>query len=493
MSRKPSLKEGVVVVYSILGCPHCMEAKQKLTDMKISFTDVRFDLYPQVKVEVLKNSGMTTVPQIYFNSVLIGGKEAFLKLATQYGTELSKYIDEQEISDDPNGMPIIPDPSTAVSDPDPFGVTCEADESYLLVIEMKKDGLIKVHGSFFSKKMKAFSGNEFVVWVNKGRGLGDGKDGAGECNLALNMGQALLDRKLVKCEGKHSKFVGGPELYSLVESDWSEALNAGAPSECLPQPAVVIGDQLRKMILKLYSIYLSPDGKSVDYVGMKASSEFKQYKALTRELLRVNLEVASREEKLAFFINIYNALVIHANVDKGPPTSLWGRYKFFNNTKYIIGANTYSLQDIENGVLRANRKGVGQFSPPFGKDDPRLKVALEKNEPLVHFGLVCGAKSCPPIKTYTVKDIYDELKLAAASFFENDDGCEVDVTQKTIKLSSILKWYSVDFGKNKEEVVEFVIKHIGAGQKKSDLEKLAKGGDYKLTHIKYDWSVNSKS
>ena len=49
------------------------------------------------------------------------------------------------------------------------------------------------------------------------------------------MGQALLDKKLAKCEGSHSKFVGGPELYSLVESDESEALNSGAPSACLPQ------------------------------------------------------------------------------------------------------------------------------------------------------------------------------------------------------------------------------------------------------------------
>ena len=79
MASKNILK-GRVVVYSILGCPHCLSAKQKLTEMNIPFTDVRFDLYPQVKAEVLKNSGMKTVPQIYFNSVLIGGNEAFQKV-----------------------------------------------------------------------------------------------------------------------------------------------------------------------------------------------------------------------------------------------------------------------------------------------------------------------------------------------------------------------------------------------------------------------------
>ncbi len=39
----------------------------------------------------------------------------------------------------------------------------------------------------------------------------------------------------------------------------------------------------------------------------------------------VELNVA--EEKLAFFINVYNALIIHATVKIGPPTNLWQRYK----------------------------------------------------------------------------------------------------------------------------------------------------------------------
>ena len=82
---------------------------------------------------------------------------------------------------------------------------------------------------------------------------------------------------------------------------------------------------------------------------------------------------------------------------------LWTLFmlQFFNSVCYIIGGYEYSLQDIENGVLRANRRGVGMLSLPFSTHDPRLRVALDSCEPLVHFGLVCGAKSCPPIATYT--------------------------------------------------------------------------------------------
>ncbi|RUS78046.1 hypothetical protein EGW08_014185 [Elysia chlorotica] len=254
-----------------------------------------------------------------------------------------------------------------------------------------------------------------------------------------------------------------------------------------------LGELLRKMILKLYSVFLSEDGKQVDYKGMKASDEFKTYTNMTRELIRIDIKSASREEKIAFFVNIYNALVIHANIVKGPPSNMYSRYKFFNNSKYIIGGHPYSLQDIENGVLRGNRKGVGQFCNPFGKKDPRLEVALVTHEPLIHFGLVCGAKSCPPIKTYTAEDIYKELKVAAAAFLENSDGCQIDMSNQSIQLSSIFKWYKVDFGSNDKELLEFVADHMGEGQKLTDLQTLMKKGTYRLSFLPYDWSTNSKA
>ena len=136
---------------------------------------------------------------------------------------------------------------------------------------------------------------------------------------------------------------------------------------------------------------------------MGRNPKFASYVKATAQLQRVDVNSLSREEKIAFFINIYNALVIHANVARGPPTNIWQRYKFFNYTSYIIGGYLYCLQDIENGVLRANRRGIAQFRRPFGSKDPRRKIALNRHEPRIHFALVCGAKSCPPIKTYSAQ------------------------------------------------------------------------------------------
>nr|KAG5698310.1 hypothetical protein BaRGS_017012 [Batillaria attramentaria] len=245
-------------------------------------------------------------------------------------------------------------------------------------------------------------------------------------------------------------------------------------------------------MLRLYGTFLSEDGKKVDYQAMKGSAEFEAYAEKTKELQRTHIADSSREVKLAFFINIYNALVIHGNVVRGSPRNDWQRYKFFNGVKYIIGGYEYSLQDIENGVLRANRKGVGMLWPPFSKNDPRLKVALERHEPLIHFALVCGAKSCPPISCYRAERVMQQLKVAAESFLSGPDGCTVDVDKHTVHLSRILKWYRVDFGKDDQETAQWVYDNMAESETKQQLGDLINSKNFKVAYMKYDWSVNAK-
>ncbi len=60
-------------------------------------------------------------------------------------------------------------------------------------------------------------------------------------------------------------------------------------------------------------------------MGISSSRKFEEYIRATSELKRVDLSCLSRNEKVAFFCNIYNALVIHAFVVQGPPTNILRR------------------------------------------------------------------------------------------------------------------------------------------------------------------------
>ena len=43
---------------------------------------------------------------------------------------------------------------------------------------------------------------------------------------------------------------------------------------------------------------------------------------------------------------------------------------------------------------------------------------------------------------------------------EDDSNVLIDMEKKKVTLSMILKWYSVDFGKNNQEVLEFVVNYL---------------------------------
>ncbi|XP_076462011.1 uncharacterized protein LOC143294531 [Babylonia areolata] len=478
--------QGRIVVYSILGCPHCMRAKNTLMELGLPYQDVRLDLYPkEVREQVKARTGKSTVPQIYFNAHHIGGNDDLQKLVNEDKVRLDRLIEELKTTAPPKDAPVPPDPSTSLESEDTSSeFVCEPDEYSQLVEELKKSGLVKDHRQGLKTYKKTFCGKDFVDWVVRTKGL--------DRETAVEMGQNLIDSHFGHHVKADEEFQDAEVYYRLLEDTETGALNGDTISQCEPGKATQVGEDLRKLILKLYSAFLSPDGKRVDYKGIANSDEFRRYVQLARELQRVNLQECGREDKLAFFVNIYNALVIHANIVRGPPVNLWQRYKFFNTVKYIIGGYEYSLQDIENGVLRANRKGVGMLTRPFSKSDPRLSVALETHEPLIHFGLVCGAKSCPPIKTYTPDEVVKQLSLAAEAFLDGSDGCEVDVAKKTVHLSMILKWYQQDFGRNDVETVYWVFKHMQNGDKKRQLGQLLDGKKYKVSYMKYDWSVNSK-
>jgi len=107
----------------------------------------------------------------------------------------------------------------------------------------------------------------------------------------------------------------------------------------------------------------------------------------------------SREEKLAFFINLYNMMAIHALVTCGVPAGPLDRRKFFGDFKYVIGGRAYSLSAIQNGILRGNQRPPYNIAKPFGQKDQRSKV--NKSDPsemakrISMFTTACFFLKCP--------------------------------------------------------------------------------------------------
>ncbi|XP_063865444.1 uncharacterized protein LOC135103337 isoform X2 [Scylla paramamosain] len=499
---------GQVVVYSIAGCPHCLAAKNTLRESGVPYTDIPVDRFPSVQSWLQEKTGQTSVPQIFFNETFVGGNDSLQKVIKDE-EEWNKLLSDIQTNKLKEGALNIPHPSEAT---DVAEFVCENDPSAPIVEELQESGILHDHRtSLFSSTKNVFSGQHFVNWIMRAKEV-DEKE-------AHSIGQDLLSKKYILPlqNDAETTLVNDPKVYyryggsldqgwlSLGDQGWlslggllvlndtsnSSALNAGPTQKCKLGDAGELSEALRKTMLKLTTDHISADGKVVNYLEMRNSEEFDNYVKMSKELQHVAVEKLSQDETKAFFINIYNALVIHATAVNGPPSNWFSRLRFFDKTSYIIGGYTYSLNDIENGVLRANKRGALQFFAPFGKSDPRLKTSQMQVDPRIHFALNCGAKSCPPIKTFSSKNINEELRIATEAYLESDEALQVDEDQSIIRLSSLLKWYSSDFGESLDEVLQWVLQNAAHPKKKVALQSVINVKKYKVRYITYDWGSNS--
>ena len=226
----------------------------------------------------------------------------------------------------------------------------------------------------------------------------------------------------------------------------------------------------------------------VDYDRLKASPTYRQYKQVTAKLRSFNpSSLESRAERLTFWINLYNCLIVDAVVTFSIKKSVWEAGKgFFRKAAYEIGGLRYSADDIEHGILRGNRHHPLIPLPQFAPDDPRLKHSIIPTEPRIHFTLVCASRSCPIITVYHAPDIEEELEMAASSFI-NGGGVIISPEAGKVSLSRIFKWYQVDFG-GRSGVIEFILQYLGEGPEEDFL--LENMGKARIEYQEYDWSLN---
>eukprot|EP00271_Cylindrocystis_brebissonii_P016298 TRINITY_DN396_c0_g1_i1.p1 TRINITY_DN396_c0_g1~~TRINITY_DN396_c0_g1_i1.p1 ORF type:complete len:494 (+),score=120.93 TRINITY_DN396_c0_g1_i1:438-1919(+) len=484
-----SESQGRITVFSTSGCPHCRAAKSLLKKKGASYVEINLDVYPERRMEMEQLTKKSSTPEIFFNDEFIGGNDSLQELE-----KAGKLDAKLQVVYTTPAPPSAPAPPAAVA---PSGgspadaLPLVLDEHAALMDRMHQAIAVKDHlFNLVNYHKDCFTGAEVVTFL--------AKDGGISREEALKLGEKLVMKHYFRnIFKKEDMLVDGPDLYRFLEHDTKlkspgMSLNfLGAVSQLQPPPATLIGEKLRKLILAIYEEFLSEDGRQVDYKGIAKSEVFRRYVTKTQELQRVDLTSLSREEKLAFFINIYNALVVHATVDAGSgPENAVQRKTFFNGYAYVMGGLPYTLSDIENGVLRGNRRAPYTLFVPFPAKDDRLKVALKEPEPLIHFALVCGAKSCPPIKTYRPVDIKETLRASARSFFESG-GIEIDAENNTVSLSKILYWYHVDFGATDAEMLKWVVQFLDE-ERASKLESLLKSDKLKVTYQPYDWTANSK-
>lgn len=245
--------------------------------------------------------------------------------------------------------------------------------------------------------------------------------------------------------------------------------------------AVKASAKIRKLLMRLQGKFMSEDGTKIDYVGVRTSELYPDFLKEVDGLVHVNPASITTDERKAFFLNVYHVLTIHALTLYGKRVS-----GFYSRIAYNIGGLTYSLDDIEHGVLRNNTNHPSSNRLCFPDGDPRARCAVPLDA-RIHTALNCGATSCPGIHVYSDKvDVV--LEESARAFLASS--ATVDLATATVTLPKLFKWYSMDFGENENEVLNWVESRAG-GELKEKIGMVRKAPRVRIAFAKYDWGLNS--
>ncbi len=262
-----------------------------------------------------------------------------------------------------------------------------------------------------------------------------------------------------------------------------------APHSAAISPGNAVAAELKRAVNAFQAIAFDEEGRHIDYSTLRGSDAYNHYHTqLTPQLRALDLSVLeAREERLAFWINMYNALVIDAviayDVQKSVTERLAG-LAFFRSAAYNVGGMRFSCEDIEHGILRANRGNPFIPGAQFASNDRRSRWVMSPPDVRIHFALNCASQSCPPIGVYAAANIDDQLELATRNFIAVDT--IIDEQRNHVQLSQIFNWYMNDFG-GPEAVVDFLLLYLPDDERRSWLEQAQ---SVRLTYKPYDWGLN---
>ncbi len=237
------------------------------------------------------------------------------------------------------------------------------------------------------------------------------------------------------------------EMTKEAEKSNESVVEKPAPT---PQPEGVSHEAWNKLLQQSVS-----SSGAVNYKAIK--SNVTALDAYLDELARNPVQSSwSRNEQMAYWINAYNAFTVKLIVKNYPVKSIMDLHggKPWDEKWIQLGDKTYSLNEIENDILR-----------------PKYKDAR------IHFAVNCAAQSCPPLlnKAFTAANLSSTLDSQARKFINDSKFNQISAGEA--KISKIFEWYAGDFGNIVAYLNKYSTTKINAGAK--------------VSYNEYNWALNN--
>ena len=190
------------------------------------------------------------------------------------------------------------------------------------------------------------------------------------------------------------------------------------------------------------------------------------------------MRIRESKKKIAFLLNAYNAAVIYGvlenelhlknerviDVSSGLFPS--GGAGFFLGQQFFIDGEWVSLFVLEQQYI------LGNFQ-----------------DPLLHAGMNCASKGCPPLTFWKEKTVKTKLKTHFKKFLNGPQGMRKINNQWAV--SELFEWYEMDFlqWSNASNLCAYLVEYTTDEDAKQFLETQSTQ-ECELQYFEYDWSLN---
>lgn len=212
----------------------------------------------------------------------------------------------------------------------------------------------------------------------------------------------------------------------------------------------------------------SVKGGLVDYKGLKSSPEgLNLYLDQLAAVSEKEFEAWTKQQQLAFLLNLYNAQTLRLVIDHYPIGSIKDLKEPWDRPVVRLFGKRISLNELEHNVIR---KGY--------------------HEPRIHFALVCAAVGCPQLadEPYNYAELNKQLDEQGVVFLSDKSKNYLDYSSMTLYLSPIFDWFKEDFVTNSGSVSSFVNRYLP-----HQISGKINDESFRISYSNYDWSLNDGS
>jgi len=235
----------------------------------------------------------------------------------------------------------------------------------------------------------------------------------------------------------------------------------------------------------------------VNYEGfINSRAEFETFLRALGSVDEDVFESWTEEQRLAFWINAYNAFTIKAIIDHYP-------IKRSFTLVGIFYAPSDSILQIKGVWTKLQFRALGNMVTLEEIEHETLRKKF--NEPRIHMAINCASISCPDLRNeaYTPEKLEEQLADASTNFVNNPDkGVYVNEQSGKVKLSKIFKWFGDDFINNygskklfnnyslkENAVLNFTSDYIES----EEVKEYLMNNKLKIGYLGYDWHLNEQT